>query len=113
MKNKWWEKLKVGDKVIIRKNHGSFIQRVERFTKTLIIIDDSSRFRRDTGIESGSTNWSWKCLEKATDKAIKEIENTLKKRILFKTIKDFDFGKLSLSNLEKLNKFIEELKNEY
>lgn len=106
----FYKNLIVGDKVLIRKQWGLIVQRVEKLTKTMIVIDDGSRFRRDSGSEVGATAWSWKSLEEATDESIKEIKKVNRKRGLVKILKNVNYSNMTLEALEEIYKLVE-LKN--
>ncbi len=50
----WLAELKVGDKVIVSGRNGEQIRKIERFTKTQIVLKDvASRYSRLTGYAIG------------------------------------------------------------
>lgn len=55
MANDWLDKLKLGDEVIVCGGFDDgYPAKVKRFTKTLIILEDDSRFRKKYGGQQGS-----------------------------------------------------------
>ena len=60
--------LEAGDEVAVRRryNTGYYIGRVERVTKTMVVLSNGNRFRRNTGIEVGA-DWSSEHLHEPTD----------------------------------------------
>jgi len=50
--------LKVGDRVYWSSNYNFGINEIERITKTLIILKNGSRYKRNTGYFFGATLWN-------------------------------------------------------
>jgi hypothetical protein len=75
-KTAWLQSLKPGDEVIVyggAYGSGDRVDKVQRVTKTLIIVR-ASRFNRDRGRSIGS-GYSWRYLKKATPEAVRQIKH--------------------------------------
>ncbi len=76
----WLQDLKEGDHVIVAGQSNKRLAKVERTTKTQIILAHSSaRYRKSDGYRLGGSAWSFSCLRKATADEIADIN--LKKHI--------------------------------
>lgn len=65
--------LKPGDEIVHRSHtnlHGrrTWVRKIKRVTKTLIILDNDERFNRESGYESGASVWSSSHIEVPTDR---------------------------------------------
>jgi hypothetical protein len=94
----WLNELKVGDEVAIAGSGMSGreyrLRKVARLTKTVIILDDDSRYNRATGwTKSGSSSWSRTWIVPVTPEVANKVEyETLRWK--------------ALSKLEDINKLI-------
>lgn len=68
--------LVVGDDVLVRGMHHRRIAKVNKVTKTQIIIDNA-RFRRDSGWQCGSNNWNVRRISVPTEKEISDIKEEI------------------------------------
>lgn len=99
--------LVAGDDVLVRGMHHRRIAKVDKVTKTQIIIDNA-RFRRDSGWQCGSNNWNVRRISVPTEKEITEIkEETFRKKLIF-AISSFNFKYLSTAELEQVYNIIKD-----
>ena len=99
--------LVAGDDVLVRGMHHRRIAKVDKVTKTQIIIDNA-RFRRDSGWQCGSNNWDVRSISVPTEKEITEIkEETFRKKLIF-AISSFNFKYLSTAELEQVYNIIKD-----
>lgn len=99
--------LVAGDDVLVRGMHHRRIAKVDKVTKTQIIIDNA-RFRRDSGWQCGSNNWNVRTISVPTEKEITEIkEETFRKKLIF-AISSFNFKYLSTAELEQVYNIIKD-----
>ena len=68
--------LKVGDKVIIYGRYGvKSIATIDRITKTQIVVDDGTKFRKSDGMQVGHNMWSsYSCIAIATKERVEKME---------------------------------------
>ena len=93
--------LVAGDEVLVTGIYHRRIAKVDRVTKTQIIVDNT-RFRRDSGWQYGGDSWSRKSIFVPTEKEISEIkEENLRKNLIY-TISSFDFKRLSTDELKQV-----------
>lgn len=97
--------LVAGDEVLVTGTFHRRIAKVDKVTKTQIIIDNA-RFRRDSGWQCGSDRWNVRRISVPTEKEISEVkEETLRKKLIF-AISSFDFKHLSIAELEQVYNII-------
>ena len=97
--------LVVGDDVLITSRYYRRIAKVDKVTKTQIVVDNA-RFRRDSGWQRVSDIWDRKRISVPTEKEITEIkEETLRKKLIF-AISSSDFKHLSITELEQVYNII-------
>lgn len=98
--------LVVGDDVLVIGMHHRCIAKVDKVTKTQIVVN-GVRFRRDSGWQCGSDRWNTKSISVPTEKEISEIKKeTLRKKLIF-AISSSDFKHLSIAELEQVYNIIE------
>ena len=89
-----------GDEVLVRGMRHRRIAKVDKVTKTQIIIDNT-RFRRDSGWQCGSNNWNVRRISVPTEKEISDVkEENIRKKLIY-AISSFDFKLLSTDELKK------------
>jgi hypothetical protein len=101
--------LKAGDEVAVANSTGSgysySIERVERVTNTLIMVD-RKRFRRTTGTQTGeSYHRAW--LVEATPELKAEIAEAKKRRILINKIESVKWRQVETSVLEQVDALLQ------
>lgn len=93
--------LVAGDEVLVIGTLHRSIAKVDKVTKTQIVIDNA-RFRRDSGWQCGSDRWNIRRISVPTEKEISDIkEENFRKELLY-AISSFDFKRLSTDELKQL-----------
>lgn len=93
--------LVAGDDVIVIGTFRRRIAKVDKVTKTKIIIDNA-RFRRDSGWQCGSDRWNIRRISVPTEKEISDIKEENLRKILIHTISSFNFERLSTNELKQV-----------
>lgn len=93
--------LKAGDDVVVVGTFHRRIAKVNKVTKTQIIIDNA-RFRRDSGWQCGSDRWNVRRISVPTEKEISDVKEENLRKILIHTISSFDFNRLSTDELNQV-----------
>lgn len=103
--------LKAGDDVVVTGTFHRRIAKVNKVTKTQIIIDNA-RFRRDSGWQCGGDSWNRKSISVPTEKEISDIkEENLRKKLIY-AISSFDFKRLSTDELKQVYNIVKGKENE-
>lgn len=98
--------LVVGDDVLVVGRSCRRIAKIDKVTKTQIVVNNA-RFRRDSGWQCGGDRWNVRRISVPTEKEISEIkEETLRKKLIF-AISSSDFKHLSIAELEQVYNIIE------
>ena len=93
--------LVAGDEVLVTGTLHRRIAKVDKVTKTQIVIDND-RFRRDSGWQCGSDRWNVRRISVPTEKEISDVKEENLRKILINTISSFDFKRLSTDELKQL-----------
>ena len=93
--------LVAGDEVVVTGTLYRRIAKVDKVTKTQIVIDNA-RFRRDSGWQCGSDRWNVRRISVPTEKEISDVKEENIRKILINTISSFDFKRLSTDELKKV-----------
>lgn len=93
--------LVVGDDVLVRGMHRRRIAKVDKVTKTQIVVNNA-RFRRDSGWQCGGDSWSRKSISVPTEKEISDIKEENLRETLIYAICSFDFKRLSTDELKQV-----------
>lgn len=93
--------LVAGDEVLVTGIYHRRIAKVDRVTKTQIIVDNT-RFRRDSGWQYGGDSWSRKSISVPTEKEISEVKEENLRKALVYAISSFDFKRLSTDELKQV-----------
>ena len=93
--------LVAGDDVLITSMYYIRIAKVDKVTKTQIIVNNA-RFRRDSGCQFGSDRWNVRRISVPTEKEISDVKEENIRKILINTISSFDFKRLSKDELKQL-----------
>ena len=103
--------LVVGDDVLVTGICHRRIAKVDKVTKTQIVVDNV-RFRRDSGWQCGGDSWDRKSISVPTEKEISDVkEETLRKKLIF-AISSFDFKRLSTDELKQVYNIVKGKENE-
>ena len=93
--------LVVGDDVLVTGMYYRRIAKVDKVTKTQIVIDND-RFRRDSGWQCGSDRLNVRRISVPTLKEISDFkEENFRKELLY-AISSFDFERLSTDELKQV-----------
>ena len=103
--------LVVGDDVLVTGMYYRRIAKVDKVTKTKIVIDNA-RFRRDSGCQCGGDSWNIKSISVPTEKEISDVkEENFRKELLY-AISSFDFERLSTDKLKQVYNIVKGKENE-
>ena len=93
--------LVVGDDVLVTGMYYRRIAKVDKVTKTQIVIDNT-RFRRDSGWQCGSDRWNVRRISVPTENEISDFkEENFRKELLY-AISSFNFERLSTDELKQV-----------
>lgn len=93
--------LVVGDEVLVTGTFHRRIAKVDKVTKTQIIIDNA-RFRRDSGCQCGGDSWNRKSISVPTENEISDIKEEILRETIIYAISSFDFKRLSTDELKQV-----------
>lgn len=93
--------LVAGDEVLVTGTLHRRIDKVDKVTKTQIVIDND-RFRRDSGWQCGGDSWYRKSISVPTEKEISDVKEEILRKTLIYAISSFDFKRLSTDELKHL-----------
>ena len=93
--------LVAGDEVLVTGTLHRRIAKVDKVTKTQIVIDNA-RFRRDSGWQCGSDRWNVRRISVPTEKEISDVKEENIRKILINTISSFNFERLSTDELKQV-----------
>ena len=103
--------LVAGDEVLVTGTFHRRIAKIDKVTKTQIVIDNA-RFRRDSGWQCGGDSWNRKSISVPTENEISDVkEENLRKELLY-AISSFDFERLSTKDLKQVYNIIKGKENE-
>lgn len=93
--------LVAGDEVLVTDMYYRHIAKVDKVTKTQIVVDNA-RYRRNSGWQCGNDRWNVKSISVPTEKEISDIkEENFRKELLY-AIRSFDFKRLSTDELKQV-----------
>ena len=93
--------LVAGDEVLVTGTLHRRIAKVDKVTKTQIVIDND-RFRRDSGWQCGGDSWYRKSISVPTEKEISDVKEEVLRNTLIYAISSFDFKRLSTDELKQV-----------
>ena len=93
--------LVAGDEVLVTGTLHRRIAKVDKVTKTQIVIDNA-RFRRDSGWQCGSDRWNVTRISVLKEKEISDVKEENIRKILINTISSFNFERLSTDELKQV-----------
>ena len=103
--------LVAGDEVLVTGMNHRRIAKVDKVTKTQIIVDNA-RFRRDSGWQCGSDRWNVRRISVPTEKEISDVKEENLRRTLIYAISSFDFKRLSTDELKQVYNIVKGKENE-
>lgn len=90
-----------GDEVLVTGMYHRHIAKVDKVTKTQIIVNNA-RFRRDFGWQCGIDRWDRKSISVPTEKEISDVKEENLRKTLIYSISSFDFKRLSTDELKQV-----------
>lgn len=93
--------LVAGDEVLVTGIFHGRIAKVDKVTKTQIVVDNV-RFRRDSGWQCGGDSWDRKSISVPTEKEISDVKEENFRKNLIYAISSFDFKRLSTDELKQV-----------
>lgn len=97
--------LVIGDDVLVKGMFYKRIAKVNKVTKTQIVVDNA-RFKRDSGWQCGSDIWDRKSISVPTEKEISDVKEEIFRKKLIYAIRSFDFKRLSTDELKQVYKIV-------
>lgn len=97
--------LVVGDDVLVTGMSYRHIAKVDKVTKTQIVVNNA-RFRRDSGWQCTSDRWNVRRISIPTEKEISDIKEENLRKTLIYAISSFDFKRLSTDELKQVYNII-------
>lgn len=98
--------LVVGDDVLVKGMNHRRIAKVDKVTKTQIVVDNV-RFRRDSGWQCGGDKWNVRIISVPTEKEISDIKEENRNTLIY-AISTFDFKRLSTDELKQVYKIVKD-----
>ena len=90
-----------GDEVLVTSMYYRRIAKVDKVTKTQIVVDNA-RYRRNSGLQCGDDIWDRKIIYVPTEKEISDVkEENFRKKLIY-AISSFDFKRLSTDELKQV-----------
>ena len=93
--------LVAGDEVLVTGTFHRSIAKIDKVTKTKIVIGNV-RFRRDSCCQCGGDSWNRKFISVPTEKEISDVKEENLRKKLIHTISSFDFERLSTNELKQV-----------
>lgn len=90
-----------GDEVLVIGMYYRRIAKVDKVTKTQIVVDNA-RYRRNSGLQCGDDIWGRKSISVPTEKEISDIKEENLRNTLVYAISSFDFKRLSTDELKQV-----------
>ena len=103
--------LVVGDEVLVTGMYYKRIAKVDKVTKTQIVVNNA-RFRRDSGWQCGSDIWNVRRISVPTEKEISDVKEENLRKTLIYSISSFDFKRLSTDELKQVYNIVKGKENE-
>lgn len=96
-----------GDEVLVTGMSYKRIAKVDKVTKTQIVVDNA-RFKRDSGWQCVSGIWNRRRVSVPTEKEISDIkEENFRKKLVY-AISSFDFKRLSTNELKQVYNIVKD-----
>ena len=103
--------LVAGDDVLVVGRSCRCIAKIDKVTKTQIVVDNV-RFRRDSGWHCGGDIWDRKSISVPTEKEISDVKEENLRKTLIYAISSFDFKRLSTNELKQVYNIVKGQENE-
>ena len=95
------EDIKVGDKVVLYRRYDKKVCKIDRVTKTFVVVD-GNKFRK----KDGSGGYYSAYIRRATEEMIAKVEEENKRNVLVNKIRHCPLDKLSTEVLGKVYELI-------
>ena len=93
----------VGDKILYYTPMVEYLYYVKRLTKTQIILNDYSRYNRQTGNPIGAGDFNRVRIRIATEEDEKRLRENTKRNYIRRKIEKIDYKTISLETLEAID----------
>lgn len=103
--------LVVGDDVLVVGMSCRRIAKIDKVTKTQIVVNNA-RYRRNSGWQCGGDRWNVKSISVPTKKEISDIKEENLRETLIYSISSFDFKRLSTDELKQVYNIVKGKENE-
>lgn len=103
--------LVVGDDVLVISRSYRRIAKINKVTKTQIVVDNT-RFRRISGWQCGGDRCDGKSISVPTEKEISDVKEENLRKTLIYSISSFDFKRLSTDELKQVYNIVKSKENE-
>ena len=103
--------LVVGDAVLVVGVSCRRIAKIDKVTKTQIVVDNV-RYRRNSGWQCGGDRWNVKSISVPTEKEISDVKEENLRKTLVYAISSFDFKRLSTDELKQVYNIVKGKENE-
>lgn len=100
-----------GDEVLVTSMYYRRIAKVDKVTKTQIVVDNA-RYRRNSGLQCGDDIWDRKSISVPTEEEISDIKEENLRNTLVYAISSFDFNRLSTDELKQVYNIVKGKENE-
>ena len=101
----------VGDDVLVVGRSCRRIAKIDKVTKTQIVVNNA-RFRRDSGWQCGGDRWNVRKISVPTEKEISDVKEENLRKTLIYAISSFDFKRLSTDELNQVYNIVKSKENE-
>ena len=99
--------LVAGDEVLVTGTFHRRIAKVDKVTKTQIVVNDA-RFRRDSGWQCGGDRWNVIKISVPTENEISDVKEENLRKTLIYAISSFDFKRLSTDELKQVYNIVKD-----
>nr|DAQ12298.1 MAG TPA: hypothetical protein [Caudoviricetes sp.] len=103
--------LVAGDDVLVTGMSYKRIAKINKVTKTQIVVDNA-RFRRDSGWQCSSDRWNVRKISVPTENEISDVKEENLRKTLIYTISSSDFERLSTDKLKQVYNIVKGKENE-
>lgn len=102
MNKDWLQELKAGDEAIVDSRNSSSVQVVGHVTRTMIVLQDGTRFQRRAGQQIGGDTYYWATLRQCTPEAKAKVLAERRQARLAQKMREVIWNKVSLDKLERI-----------
>lgn len=103
--------LVTGDDVLVTGTSHRSIAKVDKVTKTQIVVGNI-RFKRESGWQCGGDKWNVRRISVPTEKEISDVKEENLRNTLVYAISSFDFKRLSTDELKQVYNIVKGKENE-